>query len=64
MIDFFSLFVVEGVCGWGGYSCACFVIEGGVYFVCEMYWADGGNVGMFSVVEHNVRKISEVKSTK
>lgn len=63
MIDFyflfFSLFVVEGAGRGGGlYSCACYVIEGGVYFVCEweMYWAGGDNMSVLSVVEHNVRE--------
>lgn len=30
-----------------------------MYFVCEweMYWADGDNAGMFSVVERNVERL-------
>lgn len=57
MIDFFFFFVCGGGSGrWALYSCACFVIDGGVCFFCEweMYWLGGDNVAMFSVVEHNV----------
>lgn len=61
MIDFFVFFFgCGGGSGRGGdlYRCACYVIEGGVYFVCEweMYWAGEDNVGVLSVVEHNVRE--------
>lgn len=50
----FSLFCGGGSGRGGIYSGACFVIEGGVYFVCEMHWAGGD--GVFSVVQRNVRE--------